>query len=98
MKGSKWGQPAAEREMVRITAGRSNKFGIAKPKILYPKEKEPVETLHEKRHEYLTQKDLEKKIKEYEKLMKKAAKEHRFEDAARFRDLMHKYERMEMIT
>ncbi|NGX54879.1 MAG: hypothetical protein KR126chlam2_00499, partial [Chlamydiae bacterium] len=66
--------------------------------ILYPKEKEPVETLHEKRHEYLTQKDLEKKIKEYEKLMKKAAKEHRFEDAARFRDLMHKYQKMEMTT
>lgn len=57
---------------------------------------EPVVTNHEKKHEYLDQKDLEKKIREYEKLMKKAAKEFRFEDAARYRDLMRKYQQMEI--
>ncbi|MFC2049284.1 excinuclease ABC subunit UvrB [Chlamydiota bacterium] len=60
-----------------------------------PKE-EPLQTLHEKQHEYLTQKDLELKIKEYERLMKQAAKEYRFEDAARYRDLMHTYSSMEL--
>ena len=66
--------------------------------ILYPTKKEPFLTLHEKKHAYLTQKDLEKKIREYERLMKEAAKEHRYEDAARFRDLMRKYQRMEITT
>jgi len=70
-------------------------MGVPKEDLI-PAEKEPVMTLHEKRHEYLTQKDLEKKIKEYERLMKQAAKEFCFEDAARYRDLMHKYQRMEI--
>ena len=63
-----------------------------------PKEdlNEPVLTAHEKQHEYLTQKDLEVKIKEYERLMKQAAKEYRFEDAAKYRDLMHTYANMEI--
>lgn len=62
------------------------------------KEEEPVITLHEKRHEYLTRADLEQKIKEYEQLMKQAAKEFRYEDAARYRDLMRKYQKMELRT
>lgn len=65
--------------------------------VSYTAEKdEPVLTLHEQHHEYLTQKDLERKIKEYERLMKQAAKEFRFEDAARFRDLMRKYKNVEV--
>ncbi|NGX62202.1 MAG: UvrABC system protein B [Chlamydiae bacterium] len=59
-------------------------------------QEEPVLTAHEKRHEYLTQKDLETKIKEYGKLMKQAAKEFRFEDAAHYRDLMRKYQNLEI--
>lgn len=70
-------------------------MGIPK-EILYQTEKEPVVTLHEKKHEYLTQDDLEKKIKEYERLMKQASKEFRYEDAARYRDLMRKYQKMEV--
>lgn len=70
-------------------------MGLAKDD-LEPKEDEPVLTLHEKRHEYLTPKDLEKKIKEYERLMRVAAKEFRFEDAAKCRDLMRKYKNMEI--
>jgi len=68
----------------------------APKELLYHEVAEPVVTAHEKQHEYLTQKDLEKKIKEYERLMKQAAKEYRFEDAARYRDLMRKYTTMEV--
>lgn len=66
------------------------------PKDAWEPKEEPVMTLHEKRHEYLTPKDLEKKIKEYERLMRQAAKEFRFEDAAKYRDLMRKYKNMEL--
>ncbi|NGX30649.1 MAG: hypothetical protein K940chlam4_01500, partial [Candidatus Anoxychlamydiales bacterium] len=44
-----------------------------------------------------TTKDLEAKIKEIQKEMKKAAKELRFEDAARLRDLMHYYQNLEIV-
>lgn len=68
----------------------------APKEILYHELDEPVLTAHEKNHEYLTQKDLETKIKEYERLMKQASREYRFEDAARYRDLMRKYTAMEV--
>lgn len=51
---------------------------------------------HEKKHIYLKQSDIEKRIKEYERLMKQAAKEFQFEEAARYRDEMRKYQRMEL--
>ncbi len=70
-------------------------MGLAKDD-LDEKKDEPVMTVHEKRHEYLTPKDLEKKIKEYERLMRQAAKEFRYEDAAKYRDLMRKYKNMEI--
>lgn len=41
--------------------------------------------------------DLERKIKDYETEMKTAAKEFRFEDAARARDLMRYYQKLEMM-
>ena len=41
--------------------------------------------------------DLEKQIKLIEKEMKKAAKELRFEDAAKLRDLLHYYQNLEII-
>ena len=44
-----------------------------------------------------TTKDLEAKIKEIQKEMKKAAKEMRFEDAAKLRDLMHYYQNLEIV-
>ncbi len=61
-----------------------------------PEPEEPVITVHEKNHEYLTPKDLEKKSREYERLMRQAAKEYDFEAAAKFRDLMRKYRNLEM--
>jgi excinuclease ABC subunit B len=41
--------------------------------------------------------DIENKIKECEKEMKKAAKDLRFEDAAKLRDLLHYYQNLEII-
>ena len=41
---------------------------------------------------YLTSEDVRSKISHYQKLMNQAAKELRFEDAARYRDLMRKLE------
>ncbi|MEI8365973.1 MAG: excinuclease ABC subunit UvrB [Parachlamydiaceae bacterium] len=45
---------------------------------------------------YLTPDEINKKIKEYEAEMKRSAKEMRFEDAAHFRDLMRKYQQIEL--
>jgi excinuclease ABC subunit B len=50
----------------------------------------------EEAHEYLTPQEIEQKIKYHEKEMKLAAKEMRFEDAARHRDLMRKYQQIEL--
>ena len=47
-------------------------------------------------HEYLTDSEIEKKVQFYELEMKNAAKEMRFEDAAYFRDLMRKYQSLEL--
>lgn len=58
--------------------------------------KEPVRTRHDKERVHLTAADVEKKIREYERLMREAAKEYRFEDAARFRDLLRQYQALEL--
>lgn len=50
----------------------------------------------EENHLYLTPEEIEQKIKLHEKEMKKAAKEMQFEEAARHRDLMRKYQQIEM--
>lgn len=52
--------------------------------------------LAEDDHEYLTANELDERIRQCEKEMKKAAKEMRFEDAAKYRDLMRKYQQMEI--
>ena len=59
-------------------------------------EKEECKTaLHPKG--FVKMEDLEGKIKECEQEMKRAAKELRFEDAARCRDMMRYYQKMEML-
>lgn len=64
--------------------------------ITYPEVSQQVSMAAEEEHEYLTPKEVEKKIKHYDAEMKKAAKEMRFEDAAGFRDLMRKYQQIEL--
>lgn len=58
--------------------------------------KVPVCTVKEKPERYMTATEVENKIKQYELEMRKAAKEMRFEDAARFRDLMREYQNFEL--
>lgn len=52
----------------------------------------------ETKHEYLTAKEVDNKIKELQAEMKLAAKELRFEEAARLRDLLRKYQELEINT
>ena len=56
----------------------------------------PVLQAAEEHHEYFTPEELDLKIKKYEAEMKKAAKELRFEDAAHFRDLLRRYQQIEL--
>lgn len=62
-------------------------------KDLY-KQKQVAET----KHEYLTAKEVDSKVKELQAEMKLAAKELRFEEAARLRDLLRKYQELEINT
>ena len=65
--------------------------------VAYPSAAEEAEfKVAEEPHEYLTPQEVDRKIKHYESEMKRAAKEMRFEDAAQFRDLMRKYQQMEL--
>ena len=47
-------------------------------------------------HEYLTADEIESKIRFYEREMKEAAKNMDFEEAAKFRDLMRKFQQLEI--
>ncbi len=65
--------------------------------MVYPTAKAREELMvAETKHEYFTPEEIRKKIEHYETEMKKAAKEMRFEDAAEHRDLMRKYQRLEL--
>ncbi|GAB4237475.1 MAG: excinuclease ABC subunit UvrB [Chlamydiales bacterium] len=57
---------------------------------------EALELLNEQVGAYLTKEEIDKKVQELEKEMKKAAKELRFEDAAAYRDELKKYQRLEI--
>lgn len=50
----------------------------------------------ETKHEYLSLNEVNEKIKMYEAAMKEAAKEMRFEEASQYRDLMRKYQQIEL--
>lgn len=67
-------------------------------RITYPSHEAKDQTLiaAEKPHGYLTLGEVRQKIKEYELEMKKAAKELKFEEAARLRDLMKEYQQIEL--
>lgn len=61
-------------------------------------EEEVLPIVAETKDHYLTTAEVERKIKECEAEMKKAAKEMRFEDAAHFRDEMRKYREWELTS
>jgi excinuclease ABC subunit B len=56
-----------------------------------------IDTLEEKKPTHITTKEIEQKIKEYEKKMKIAAKEMRFEEAAAFRDQLQSYQKLRIL-
>jgi excinuclease ABC subunit B len=58
--------------------------------------KEAAKIAAEEHHAYLTPEEVDERIKHYEKEMKLAAKEMRFEDAAHYRDLMRQYHALEL--
>ncbi len=60
------------------------------------RKEEPELFVAEEEHPYLTLDEVRKKIAEHEKEMKLAAKEMRFEDAAKARDLMRYYQKIEV--
>lgn len=63
---------------------------------LIPEEELPEAAAEKTEHPYLTQDEVDKKVKELETLMKQAAKEYRFEDAAQYRDEMRKFQQLEL--
>lgn len=60
-------------------------------------DEERLKIKEEKPKPHLTTEEVRKAIKEYEKEMRKAAQEHRFEDAARYRDLLKHYKDLEIL-
>lgn len=60
-------------------------------------DEERVEGSIDKKDKLLTPSEVSKKIKEYEALMRKAAKELQFEEAAKYRDLLRHYKDLEML-
>ncbi|TXI39794.1 MAG: excinuclease ABC subunit UvrB, partial [Nitrosomonas sp.] len=65
--------------------------------VSYDSSEKGVRVAAEEAHAYLSPREIRGKIAEYADLMKTAAKELRYEDAAHFRDLMRKYEELELI-
>ncbi|MEZ5315256.1 MAG: excinuclease ABC subunit UvrB [Chlamydiales bacterium] len=66
------------------------------PKDLSKSQAESSNDLHKKKKRYFNVQDLEKKIQNYEKLMHQATKKFRFEEAAKYRDLIRKYKNKEL--
>jgi len=60
-------------------------------------DEERLKTLGDKPVPVVMPEDVRKMITEYEAEMKKAAKEHRFEEAARYRDLLKHYRDLEVL-
>lgn len=56
-----------------------------------------IDVLEEKKPVHITLKEIEQKIKKYEKKMKIAAKEMRFEEAAAFRDQLQAYQKLRLL-
>jgi excinuclease ABC subunit B len=58
---------------------------------------EEMKAAEKSEEKLLTQDEVEKKIREYELEMRRAAKELRFEDAAHFRDLLRHYRTLQLL-
>lgn len=86
----------AYNEEHNITPKSAKRGDIASLEETFGFAEEPPEAKPSKKA-HLDIPDLESKIKECETEMRRAAKELRFEDASRFRDLMRYYQNLEML-
>jgi len=57
----------------------------------------PEKTSDHPSSSHLTRKEISKKIEEYEKAMRQAAKELRFEDACQLRDSLRQYQSLQLL-
>lgn len=80
-----------------ITPTTTKRGDIASLEETFGFAEEPLPESSSKKKEAEVPEDLEGKIKECEQEMRRAAKELRFEDAARARDLMRYYQNLEML-
>ena len=105
-KGTKWFLAGAktEKHIYKHYKEYNEKHGIIPQTIQKRKIEDLAQTfanvmdiLEEKKVTHLTTKEIEQKIKEYEKKMKIAAKEMRFEDAAAFRDQLQSYKKLRLL-
>lgn len=64
--------------------------------VSYSHKQKQERKVAEEKSEYFTPDEVRAKIDEYQNEMRKASKELRFEDAAHYRDLMHKYQKIEV--
>lgn len=80
-----------KREIVTLLAAEE-----IKEEIKYLTKEEPARRVAEAKGEYLTNEEVNRRIKLHERAMKQAAKEMNFEEAAHHRDLMRKYQQMEL--
>jgi excinuclease ABC subunit B len=78
------------------TVKKGNAVLVEEEEVVYQYEDLEAKKVAEEEHEYITLDEVRAKISSYQKLMKEAAKEMRFEDAATYRDLMAKYQQIEL--
>jgi len=64
--------------------------------LVAPDAEKSLPTAAEEKHDYLTRDEIRSRIQLYEKEMKKASKDMRYEDAAHARDMMRKYQSIEL--
>jgi excinuclease ABC subunit B len=84
--------PSTVKREISLLVEPEEEEEISYPKVVFDKDLHVAEHIQE----YLTPDEIERKIKYYEGEMKRAAKEMRFEDAAEMRDLMRKYQQIDL--
>lgn len=87
----------AEHGIIPTTVSRPISVESPLTEALYAEEQiRPPTGVREKEEHYLTIEEIRAKILHFEEEMHRAAEEYRFEEAAQYRDLMRKYQQMEL--
>jgi excinuclease ABC subunit B len=86
-----------EHQIIPTTISREITVELPLQEALYAEEQAKLPTeLREAVEHYFTIEEIRSKIAEYEEAMHRAAREYQFEEAAQYRDLMRKYQQMEL--